>query len=112
VPGAPAAAMLYRARAGRDARSRGRSWPVSQAQLTPSAIRAFWCPRPRLGVPRSPSSQALSSQEHDLCPDHISMRCGGTASGSSWSHAAGGVTPWWNGRVLGPCRRAVRRGIL
>jgi len=33
--------MLYRARDGLDARSRGRSCPVSQAQLTPSAIRAF-----------------------------------------------------------------------
>src|SRR5271155_2429802 len=41
--------MLCRARDGLDARSRGRSCPASQAQLTPSAIRAFRYHYTRMG---------------------------------------------------------------
>jgi hypothetical protein len=44
------AALLYRACDGLDARGCGRSCPVSRAQLTPSAIRAFRCPLYPQGV--------------------------------------------------------------
>jgi hypothetical protein len=50
--------MLYRARDGLDARSRGRSCPVSQAQLTPSTIRAF----PVLTIPAGVSWAAAARQ--------------------------------------------------